>query len=676
MRQRRSGAGSTRPARGAKASPAGPATGTEASRARVEALARAALADLPARDVDLFVARLRRWWADLWEGLQAPYAARQGFDTDLDRLVVLLAERYRDRSDPLKRLDLDRSLRPGWFQDPSMIGYVAYVERFGGDLRGVEAHLDYLADLSVRYLHLMSVLQVRPGDNDGGYAVSDYLAVDPALGTMDDLENLCATLRARGISACIDLVLNHCAQEHEWAVRARAGEPEYEELFLVFPDRRMPSRYERTLPEVFPTFAPGNFTALDGGRWVWTTFNSFQWDLNWSNPRVFREMLDVLLRLANRGVEVFRLDAVAFMWKRLGTDCQNQPEVHDLLQALRACARIVAPAVVFKAEAIVSPDDLARYLGVGRHHGRVSDMAYHNSLMVQFWSALAARDTRLMTHVLAELPTKPATTTWATYIRCHDDIGWAITDDDAAAVGWNAAAHRAFLSDFYSGEYPGSFARGVVFQHNRATGDRRISGSLASLAGLERALDADDPVLVDLAIERILLGHALILGWDGIPLVYMGDEIGLRNDYRYVDDPDLAGDSRWVHRPWMDWDAAARRRDPRSIEGRIFTGLQHLIATRRSLPSLEGSAATEIVDLAHPPILTFIRRHPLGSVLAIHNLTDQPQRIEAVAIRSVAPELDYDRLAGARATPIDGSLVLAPYQVRWLTRRPDDRGDR
>jgi amylosucrase len=272
---------------------------------------------------------------------------------------------------------------------------------------------------------------------------------------MDDLERLAGLARRRGISLCVDLVLNHCAAEHEWAQRARAGDPACQAMCWMFPDRTMPDAYERTLPEVFPDLAPGSFTYLpDTGLWVWTTFNTFQWDLNWSNPVVVCELLDVLLHLANRGVEVLRLDAVAFMWKRLGSSCQNQPEVHELLQALRACERVVAPAVAFKAEAIVSPAELPAYLGVGRHHGKVSDLAYHNSLMVQFWSALAARDARLAARALGSLPPKPPTTAWATYVRCHDDIGWAVLDEDATAVGWSGPAHRRFLADFYAGSFP------------------------------------------------------------------------------------------------------------------------------------------------------------------------------------------------------------------------------
>ena len=297
---------------------------------------------------------------------------------------------------------------------------------------------------------------------------------------------------------------------------------------------------------MFPDFAPGSFTwddDLDG--WVWTTFNSWQWDVNWANPDVFCEYADIVLHLANHGVEAIRLDAIAFTWKRLGTACQNQPEVHALTQALRTVTRLAAPATIFKAEAIVGPRDLVQYLGKGRHHGKVSDLAYHNGLMVQVWSMLAAGDVRLATEALQQLDPIPASTAWITYARCHDDIGWAIDDGDAAAVGLHGWSHRSFLADFYSGDFPGSWARGLVFQHNPATGDRRISGTLASLAGLE----CGDP----LAVDRILLAHAVVLGWGGLPVLWMGDEVGLLNDPAWADEPGHEGDNRWAHRPRMPW---------------------------------------------------------------------------------------------------------------------------
>jgi amylosucrase len=645
---------------------AAPAGGTgEVWLERAVALAREALAGGLPSEREAFVLRLRRHWTDLWEGLEDPYGKDSRFAASLERLVRVLAARWAERPDHLRALDLQRAFHPDWFQAPEIVGYVFYVDRFAGTIRGVEEHLDYLEELGVRYVHLMPLLQTRPGDNDGGYAVADYRAVEPGLGSMTDLQRLCRLMRDRGMSVCIDLVLNHCAAEHEWAVRARAGDREYEELFWIFPNRRMPNRFEKTLPEVFPDFAPGNFSRLPDGRWVWTTFNAFQWDLNWSNPRVFLEIVDILLDLANRGVDVFRLDAVAFMWKRLGTNCQNQPEVHSLLRALRACARIAAPAVIFKAEAIVGPDDLAPYLGVGRNHGRECDLAYHNSLMVQYWSALATRDTRLMTHVLSAFPRKPATTSWATYIRCHDDIGWAVTEADAEAVGWTGPEHRAFLSSFYAGDFPGSFAVGEVFQHNPATGDSRISGTFASLAGLERALAAGDPGAVDLAVARMLLGHAMIMGWDGLPLLYMGDEIAILNDRSYRDDPSRASDSRWIHRPRMDWARAAERGGDGPV-GRVFRGTRHLVRVRRSLPALHAATPLEVLDLGNPALFAFVRAHPSGPLLAVHNLTETAAAVEGRVLEMVGLDVARDAISGEGPFTWGRPVPLTPYAVRWL----------
>ena len=628
-------------------------------------LARAHLDGVAAGDVNLFVTRLARWWTDLevaWAHVYGPDP--RGTDA-LGGLVKLLADRFRDRPTALRSLDLERSDHPDWFQDPTMIGYVCYPALFGGTLDGVGEHLDYLAELEVRYLHLMPLLRSRPGDADGGYAVADYREIEPALGTMDDLETLCARLRERGMSLCIDLVLNHTAAEHPWALAAAGGDPDAAAMYRIYPDRTEPDRWEQMLPETFPETAPGNFTRLPDGRWVWTTFNSFQWDLDWSNPTVFLEMTDVLLALAARGVEAFRLDAVAFMWKRLGTSCQNQPEVHDLLQALRACARIVAPAVVFKAEAIVGPDELVRYLGVGRHEGKVSDLAYHNSLMVQFWSALATRDARLATRVLRNLPKKPASTAWATYIRCHDDIGWAVLDEDAAAVGWGGRAHRAFLSDFYAGRFPGSFARGEVFQFVPWTGDSRISGTFASLAGLEAALDVDDPDLVTAAIERIRLGHALIMAWDGLPLLYMGDEVGLRNDWTYLTDPHHAQDTRWLHRPRMDWSMAERRRETGTVEARIHADLRRLISARRGVPQLHAAVPLDVVDGGDASVFAFRRDHPAGALLSVSNVADAPRSVSATVLPETSSGVLVDLLDGSRH-PAHRPVPLPARGVRWL----------
>src|SRR3954453_10101139 len=465
-----------------------------------------------------FALRLDRYWPDLEAAVRELHPDPDTADDLLARLVRTAATAYAARPADLHQLDEQRLLTPDWLQRPGMFGYACYADRFAGGLNGGAAPLDPLEELGVTYLHLMPLLQPREGDNDGGYAVQDYRSVRSDLGDVDDLRDLATTLREHGISLVMDLVLNHVAREHRWAEQARGGDPTYRDYFHVFPDRHLPDAYERTVPAVFPEFPPGNFTRdPDLDAWVWTTFNQWQWDLNWANPSVLAEFAEIILWLANLGVEVFRLDAIAFLWKRMGTDCQNQLEVHAVTQALHAVTRMAAPAVAFKAEAIVGPRDLVQYLGTGAHAGRVSDLAYHNSLMVQTWSMLATGNTVLARQALAALPMTPSTGTWITYVRCHDDIGWAIDDSDAHAAGVTGPGHRHFLSDWYAGTFPGSWAQGLVFQANPETGDQRISGTAAALAGLR---EGQPPPEEESALARLFLVHAIAAGWGGIPVLW------------------------------------------------------------------------------------------------------------------------------------------------------------
>ncbi|MDM7855858.1 alpha-amylase family protein [Cellulomonas alba] len=634
----------------------------------VAAAARAALTGASPERREVFEARLDRWWSDLRDGLAAVYPDPGPL---LLELVSAAAQAYAERDPELHRLDLERTLAPDWFQRPEMLGYAAYTERFAGDLAGVADAIPYLRELGVTYLHLMPLLQPREGDNDGGYAVANYRAVRADLGTIDDLRALATRLRGAGVSLVLDLVLNHVAREHEWARLARGGSARHRAYFHVFPDREEPDAYERTLWEVFPDFAPGSFTWDDElAGWVWTTFHAWQWDLNWANPDVFAEMARVVLFLANVGVEVLRLDAIAFLWKRLGTDCQNQPEVHQLTRALHALTRIACPALIFKAEAIVGPSDLAAYLGVGPLWGKVSDLAYHNGLMVQVWSMLAAKDVRLASHALRALPHVPSSTAWVTYLRGHDDIGWAVSDADAAAVGADGGAHRSFLSDWYAGEFPTSDARGLVFQYNAATGDRRISGTTASLVGLEAARDAGDEGWVDAALARLLLGHAIVLSWGGIPVVWSGDELGLPNDPAWADEPDHADDNRWANRPRLDPAAVARLDDPTSLESRVFGGLRHLAQARAGLPHLHASVASEVLGPDDPGVLLVARRHPLGALLAAANVTGDWRPVTGDRLRELGLTASTDAITGEELAPgDDGNLWLAPWRAVWLVAR-------
>jgi amylosucrase len=628
-----------------------------------------------ARDADIFLIRLKHCFRDIYDPLFSLYGGRSDFRQHIDTLGELMLDAYIERPEPLRLLDIERQVIPDWFQRETMVGYVCYPELFAGTLKGVLEHLDYVQELGVTYLHLMPVLHARSGNNDGGYAVQDYRAVDPRLGSVDDLVTLANELHNRGISLCIDLVLNHTAQEHEWAQRAMEGDPTYLDYYYTFDDRTHPDRYERTLRDVFPDWAPGNFTwfpEMDGrGKWVWTTFNSFQWDLNYRNPVVFREMADVMLWLANRGVDVLRLDAIPFIWKRMGTDCENQPEAHLLVQAFRAVMRVVAPAVIFKAEAIVPPDRLVPYLGIGEAAGKECELAYHNQLMVMLWSSLATRKVTLMTQTLLNMPPTPQGTTWLTYVRNHDDIGWAITNENAASVGENGLLHRHFLNEFYRGAFPGSFARGAFFQYNPVTRDARMSGSTASLAGMEQAIETDELYRIGLSLRRILLLYGVVMAFGGIPLIYMGDELGLLNDMSFVDDEVHSIDNRWMHRPPMAWDVAEQRHDARSVVGRLYAGIRHLVAVRATMPALHGAAATQPLWSNNQHVFALVRHHPRGSLLLLANFHETVQQVSMEVVEraglqgsdSMRNVLDT---RDAQITVFEGHIYLEPYECMWL----------
>jgi amylosucrase len=612
----------------------------------------------------LFELRWNRSEQDLLEPFRLLYGTRPKVETQLKEM---LATHWKERPSDLKDRDLQRDLEPVWFLSEKMVGYVFYVDRFAGTLNTVLDHVDYLKSLGTTYVHFMPCLKPRPGNSDGGYSVMDYRSIDPRLGTMADFEHVASELRKNGMDVCIDLVLNHTAKEHEWAEKAKRGEKKFQDYYWMFDSDETPKAHEESLIEIFPNDAPGSFTYYPSfKKWVWTTFNEHQWDLNWANPHVFLEIVDIMLTLANKGATCLRLDAVAFMWKRMGTTCQNQPEVHDILQALRAATRIAAPAMIHKAEAIVAPKDLVPYLGRGRHTGREGNLAYHNNLMVQFWSSLATQQTALMSHVLAtHFPESFKNASFATYLRCHDDIGWAITEEDAAAIPhMSGPGHRRYLADFYAGQHPGSYARGGIFQENAETGDRRNSGSLASLAGLESAKAAKDETAIEMALHRILLGYALICSFGGMPLLYMGDEIGLLNDYGFSKIAEHAHDNRWLHRPLMDWTSA---NTPIGPDAKLLVGVKAIIARRKELPALAASVPTRILHLGLPAVFAYARLADTGTLVCVFNFSDSWQRIPAEILKTSGVVMFRDELGQADVTLQDGYLAVAPYGRLWLS---------
>jgi amylosucrase len=607
-----------------------------------------------------FLNRLESNFGRLFELLIGLYGDQYDFYYHLEDLLSILAQSWSERPDDLKSLDASREDHPDWFQSNQMLGGVCYVDLFAGDLSGIRSKIPYFKELGLTYLHLMPLFRSPDGENDGGYAVSSYREVNPALGSMAQLAELATALRNEGISLVLDLVFNHTSDEHIWALNAQKGDPDFQEYYRIFPDRKMPQAYEAHLREIFPDEHAGAFTYRpEMDSWVWTTFHSYQWDLNYANPVVFNRMAQEMLFLANQGVEVLRLDAVAFIWKQLGTSCENLPEAHLLIQAFNAVARIASPGLLFKSEAIVHPDEVARYISPQECH-----ISYNPLLMAMLWNSLATRQVSMLSQALRERFKIPTGAAWVNYVRSHDDIGWTFSDEDAARLSIDGFHHRAFLNAFYTGRFPGSFARGLPFQENPKTGDVRISGSCASLAGLEKALKEETPAEVDLAIRRILLIYGVILTIGGIPLIYLGDEIGTLNDYSYRSDTAKIDDSRWVQRPKSDWAAYEKRHDLTSVPGKVFQGLFKLIQLRKQHAIFWGNENT-VLNTDNGQVLGYLRSYENQRALVFANFSEQPQMISSNLLRLYGLRYTFiDLLTGEKFDNND--LSLSPYEFRCL----------
>ncbi|MEQ9811211.1 MAG: alpha-amylase family glycosyl hydrolase [Azospirillaceae bacterium] len=606
--------------------------------------------------------RLDRHFPRLFERLLRLYGRQYDFFWHLEEIVATALDALAARSAPLQARDREAEAseaagRP-WFAGHEQIGAVAYVDRWAGTLADLPAKLPYLRDLGVTYLHLMPLLRAREGENDGGYAVASYREVEPRLGSMGELEALAGTLREAGIRLCVDFVFNHTADSHDWAERAKAGDPWYRTYYRMYPDRALPDTYQPYLREIFPDRGPGqsqeNFLWNDRvGRYVWSTFYPYQWDLNFGNPALFRQMLAEMLFLANRGIEVLRLDAVPFLWKVPGTSSENLEEAHLLIQAYNAAARIAAPALTFKSEAIVHPDEVARYVGTGE-----AQLSYFPMFMVLLWEALATRDTRLMRHAVIKRYRLPPGTAWVSYLRCHDDIGWGFADEDAAELGIDGADHRRFLNAFYTGRFPGSFAEGLPFQENPRTGDCRISGQAASLVGLGRGGEEGR-----LALRRLAMLYGLVFTIGGLPLIYLGDELALTNDPSYLADPTKAHDNRWAHRPLFDWHAIERDlADPESPAAVTRAWFRALAGLRRREPALGGQDG-EVVPLQNPHVFGLFRGHRGGRrLLVLANFTERDQALADPALPAVLGAGRWTcLLTGETYRWGAQGLVLAPY---------------
>ncbi|NNE63959.1 MAG: alpha-amylase [Gammaproteobacteria bacterium] len=628
------------------------------------------------RDLRHFYTRLGANFYAIHSLFHRLYGQRDDFDQHLQQLVHVMASQYIRRDEALKTLDKQREHDHNWFLSQEWVGMALYTDGFAGDLQGLNNRLSYFQELGVNMLHVMPILECPALASDGGYAVNNFRNVDSRIGSLEDLKELSRNMRERDILLTLDVVVNHTSNEHEWAELARNGESKYQDYYYIFDNRHVPDMFEETMPEVFPETAPGNFTFDEQmKKWVMTVFNNYQWDLNYSNPAVFIEMLDIILFWANQGADIVRLDAVAFLWKKIGTTCQNEREAHLILQMMKDCCQVTAPGVLFIAEAIVAPVEIIKYFGEDAVIAKECEIAYNATLMALLWDAIATRNSKLLNRGIQSLPDKLDRATWLTYIRCHDDIGLGFDDSDIVRAGYQPAAHRRFLLDYYTGEFDVSIARGQPFARNDKNGDARISGSLASLIGLETALEKGDEAEIDKSIQLILLLHGMIMAFGGIPLLYYGDEIGTINDYSYLDNEARARDNRWMHRPRIDWEKADQRHHHGTVEQRIFDGMSRLIAVRKTIPSFADFNNRSLIEVSNEHLFGFIRHDPTSlneNVLVIANFDSKPQRLDLNDLGNrgqfVTSRL-RDLASGECPARFKDHLVIPPYQFYWLSDR-------
>ena len=590
------------------------------------------------------------------------------------RLIETITDAYQKRTVSQKQLDEEKEIKGNWFLSNDIAGMSLYVDRFCGSLSNMEEKLEYLKKLGINFLHLMPVMQSPEGESDGGYAVSDFRKVDERFGTLADFKKLQQKMKKEKMYLMIDIVLNHTSYKHAWAEKAKKGDKKYQDYFYMYDNRDIPDQYDSAMPEIFPESSPGNFTWNEEcKKWVMTVFHHYQWDLNYTNPEVLVDMVDNILFYANLGVDILRIDAPAFIWKQLGTTCQNLPQAHTLLRLIKQCVQVAAPGMALLGEAIVAPKEIMKYFGTGMYTAKECDFAYNATHMALQWDALATGDTKVMLAAQHELLQKPFGTSWITYTRCHDDIGLGYDDYMIQHAGFDPYDHRRFIKDYYSGVATGSPATGALFSINPKTQDARISGSMASLCGLEKSLNSNDANAIALSAKKILLmqAHSFFIG--GVPMLFYGDECGYTNDYSYLNDPGKSYDNRWMHRPVIDWDKNKRIDNPGTIEAKIFTGTQKLIAIRKQLPVVADYKNLTWLAPFNIHVAGYLRTLDDAKLYCVFNFSNKPAYLSWAAFKQHGPTANelYDYWQGKSYTVgFDNEhLVLEPYGFCLLEQR-------
>ena len=537
-------------------------------------------------------------------------------------LCSKMYEYYRQRSSKLKERDAKREQEAGWYHRKDMLGMMLYIDNFAGNMQGVKEKIPYLKECNINCLHLMPFLDTPEGRSDGGYAVADFRKVRPDLGTMKDLAELTEKCHEEDINVCMDFVMNHTSEDHEWAKRARDGEGEYMSRYFFYDNDEIPKKYEETVPQVFPTTAPGNFTYLpENGHYVMTTFYPYQWDLNYRNPRVFNEMMYNFLYLTNQGIDIVRIDAVPYIWKEIGTTCRNLKQVHTIVRMMRMIAEIVCPGVLLLGEVVMEPEKVVPYFGTVEKPE--CHMLYNVTTMATTWNSIATQDIRLLKKQMDVLNHLPKQYVFLNYLRCHDDIGWGLDYETLKQWGMEEIPHKRYLNDYFTGEIAGSISRGELYNDDPVTQDARFCGTTASMCGIEKAGFEQNKEAMETAVREDLMLHAYMLTQSGIPMLYSGDELGQVNDYSYKNDPEKCADSRYIHRGKLPWELAEDKEDVTTVQGNIFQTLDRLEKIRGQEITFDKDADVYTYDVHDDSILCVLREYKGRRFFGIFNFSNQ-----------------------------------------------------
>jgi glycosidase family protein len=567
---------------------------------------------------------------------------------------------YQERNADLKKLDRSRVKNPDWYKQNDLLGMMMYTNAFAGTLKGVKEKLPYVKSCGVNYLHFMPLLESPKGRDDGGYAVADFRKVKPELGTMEDLEDLTAECHRQGISCCLDFVMNHTSEDHEWARAARQGDPVARSRYFFYDDWFVPNIYEETVPEVFPTTAPGNFTWInDCNQVVMTTFYPYQWDLNYANPMVFNDMVGNMLYMANRGIDVIRLDAVPYIWKQIGTNCRNLPQVHTLVRMMRIISEIVCPGVLLLGEVVMEPSKVVPYFGTVDKPE--CHMLYNVTTMASTWNTIATKNVGLLKRQMDQVCALPKDYVFLNYLRCHDDIGWGLDYDWLAQFGIDEVAHKKFLNDYFTGKGYNSDSRGELYNDDPRLGDARLCGTTASLSGLEAGQYEANADKIAQAVACDLMLHGYLLAQSGIPVLYSGDEIGQTNDYTYKNDPDKCEDSRYLHRGNFPWDKVEKK-DP--VAMKIFDALRHMEDIRASHDVFSCNANVYTIETGCASVLGIVREYAGHELRAFFNFSNMDQLIWTMPEEQA--DIYTDLISGKTLREL--GAVMPRYGCWWFYR--------